>query len=140
MSTSDQDKYADFIVTAISNVVDKVIPKPKSERSESNPISDETIALIKEKHRLMRQYSQIKEPAVKTRINQLQKQIKDDIRVETQPSWEKFCNSVSLETDPSESWRKIKNFLKSKGQRDYSTLRHDDKVAKTNADKGQLFA
>ena len=53
----------------------------------------------------------------------------------------KFCNSISLETDPSESWRKIKkNFLKLKGQGDYPTLRHHDKVAKTNADKAQLFA
>ena len=52
----------------------------------------------------------------------------------------KFCNSISLETDPSESWRKIKNFRKPKGQRDYPTLRHDDKVAKTNADEAQPFA
>ena len=139
-STSDQDKYADFIVTAISNAIDKAIPKSKSERSESNPISDQTVALIEEKRWLRRQYSQIKDPAVKTRIDQLQKQIKDDIRVETQASWEKFCNCISLETDRSESWCKIKNFLKPKGQRDYPTLHHDDKVAKTNADKAQLFA
>ena len=52
----------------------------------------------------------------------------------------KFCNSISLESDLSEYWRKIKNFLKPKGQHDYPTLRHDDKVAKTNADKAQLFA
>ena len=109
-------------------------------RSDSNPISKETIALIKEKHRLRRQYSQNKDRAVKTRIYQLQKQVKDELRVETQASWEKFCNSISLENDPSESWHKIKNFLKPKGQRDYPTLRHDDKVAKTNADKAQLFA
>ena len=109
-------------------------------QSESNPISDETLALIKEKRRLMRQYSQNKDPAVKTRINQLQKQVKEELRTETQASWEKFCNSVSLETDPSESWRKIKNFLKPKSKRDYPNLRHDDKVAKTNADKAQLFA
>ena len=68
------------------------------------------------------------------------KQIKDDIRVETQASWETFCNSISLDNDPSESWRKIKDFLKPKGQHDYPALRHDDKVAKRNADKGQLFA
>ena len=99
MSTSDLDKYVDFIVAAISTAVDKAIPKSKS---ESNPISDETITLIKEKRRLRRQYSQIKDdPAVKTRINQLQKQIKEGIRVETQDSREKFCNSISLETDPS---------------------------------------
>ena len=70
----------------------------------------------------------------------MQKQVKEEHRVETQASWEKFGNSISLETDPSESWRKIKNFLKPEGQRDYPTLRHDDKVVKTNADKAQLFA
>ena len=82
-STSDLDKYADFIVTAISTAVDKAIPKSKSVRFESNPISDETIVLIEEKHRLRRQYSQNKDQAVKTRINQLQKQVKDELRVET---------------------------------------------------------
>ena len=46
--STDLDKYADFIVTAISTAVDKAIPKSKSVRPESNPISDETLALIKE--------------------------------------------------------------------------------------------
>ena len=82
----------------------------------------------------------MKDPALKTRINQLQKQVKDDLRIESQASWEKFCNSISLEADSNESWRKIKNFLKPKGQRDYPTLHHATKVAKTNADKAQLFA
>ena len=77
--TSTLDKYADFIVTAISTAVDKAIPKSKSVRSESNPISDETIALIKKKRRLRRQYSQNKDPAVKTRINQLQKQVRTNL-------------------------------------------------------------
>ena len=70
----------------------------------------------------------------------MQKQVKDDLRVESQASWEKFCNPISLETDSNESWLKIKNFLKPKGQRDYPTLQHANKVAKTNADKAQLFA
>ena len=140
LSTSDLDRYADFIITALHTAVDKAIPKSKSVRPESNPISDETLALIKEKRKLRRQYSQMKDPAVKTRINQLQKQVKDDLRVESQASWEKFCNSISLETNSNESWRKIKNFLKPKGQRDYPTLQHANKVAKTNADKAQLFA
>ena len=139
-STSDFDKYADFIVSAINTTVNKAIPKSRSVRSESNPISDETIALIKEKRRLRRQYSQTKDSAIKTRINQLQKQVKEELRVETQACWEKFCNYVSLETDPSNSWCKIKNFLKTKGQCDYPTLRHDDKVTKTNTDEEQLFA
>ena len=140
LSTNDLDRYADFIVTALHIAVDQAIPKSKSVRPESNPISNETLAVIKEKRKLRRQYSQMKGPVVKTRINQLQKQVKDDLRVESQASWEKFCNSISLETDSNESWRKIKNFLKPKGQRDYSTLHHATKVAKTNADKAQLFA
>ena len=96
--------------------------------------------LIKEKCRLRRQYSQVHEPLVKTRINQLQKEIKDKLRIESQPCWEKFCNDISLEPNHIESWRKIKNFLRPKGQRDYPTLRFDAKTAKTNADKAQLFA
>ena len=69
----------------------------------------------------------------------MQKQLKEDLRVESEASWEKFCNSVSLESAPSESWRKIKNFLKPEGQCDYSILCYDDKVATTNADKAQLL-
>ena len=111
-STSDLDKHTDFIVTAVSTAVDQAIPKCKSVRSESNPIFDETIGLIKEKRRLRRQYSQNKDPTVKTRVNQLQKQVKEERRVETQASWEKFCIFISLESDPSESWGKMKNFLK----------------------------
>ena len=140
MSTSDLDKYADFIVTAISTAVDKAIPTSKSVRPESTPISDETRALIKEKRKVRRLYSQKKDPAVKTRINQLQKQVKEDLKVESLVSWENFCNFISLESDSNKSWRKVKNFLKPKGQRDYPTLRHANKVAKTNTDKAQLFA
>ena len=140
MSTSDLDKYADFIVTAISTAVDKTILKAKSVRSESNPISDETIALIKEKLRLRRHYSQNKDPAIKTIINQLQKQVKEELKIESLVIWEKFRNSISLESNSNESCHKIKNFLKPKGQRDYPALHHANKVAKTNADKAELFA
>ena len=136
LSTSDLDRYADFIITALHTAVDKAIQKSKSVRPESNPISNETLALIKEKRKLRRQYSQRKCP----RINQLQEQVKDDLRIESQASWEKFCNSISLKTDSNESWCRIKNFLKPKGQRDYPTLQHASKVVKTNADKVQLFA
>ena len=69
----------------------------------------------------------------------MQKQVKDELKAESLVSWEKFCYSLSLETNPNESWRKIKNFPKPKGQRDYPTLHHTNKVAKTNADKAELF-
>ena len=131
----DPDKYADFIVTAISTAVDKAIPKAKSVGSESNPTSDETIAPIKEKRRLRRHYSQNKDPAVKTRINRLQKQVKEELKIESIVSWEKFCYSISLEPNSNESWRKIENLLKPRGQRDYPTLHHANKVAKTSSNR-----
>ena len=102
-STQDIDKYADFIITAVSTAVDNAIPTSKSGRPESQPISEETLALIKEKCRLRWQYSQEHDPLVKTRINQLQKEIKDNLRIESQASWEKFCNDISLQTNHTES-------------------------------------
>ena len=38
---------------------------------------------IEENRRLRRQYSQKKDPAVKMRINQLQKQVKEELKVES---------------------------------------------------------
>ena len=56
------------------------------------------------------------------------------ITLESQASWEQFCNDISLET--IESWHKIKNFLKPKeDQRDYPAFRIDTKTDKTNTDK-----
>ena len=101
LSTTDLDKYADFIITAIHTAVDKAIPTSKSVRPESNPISNETLVLIKEKGRLRRQFFQKKDPAVKMRINQLQKQVKEELKVESLVSWEKFCNSITLENNPN---------------------------------------
>ena len=71
-SIQDIDKYADFIVTAISTAVDKAIPTSKSRRPESQPVSEESLVQIKEKYRLRWQCSQAHDPLVKTRINQLQ--------------------------------------------------------------------
>ena len=73
-------------------------------------------------------------------INQLQKLVKEECRIESPVSWETFCNSISLENNTNKSWFKIKNFLKPKGQRDYPALHHASKTAKTNTDKAQLFA
>ena len=95
----------------IITAVDKAIPASKRVRPESNPISNETLALIKEKHRLRRQYSQKKDPAVKTRINQLQKQVKEELKVESLVSWEKFCNSISLENNPMSLGAKLRTSL-----------------------------
>ena len=50
-------------------------------------------------------------------------------------TWEKFCNSISLESDPKKSWPKITNFLNPKGPRSYPTLKLGTKTAKTNPER-----
>ena len=84
-STQGIDKYTDF-VTAISTAVGKTIPKSKSGRPESQPVSEESFVLIKEKRSLRWQYPHAHDPLVKTHINQLQKEIKDNLRIESQAS------------------------------------------------------
>ena len=86
LSYCDADTYADFIVTAISIAVHKAISTSKLGCSESQPVSEESLALIKEKRRLSPQYSHAHDPFVKTQINQLQKEIKDNLRIESQAS------------------------------------------------------
>ena len=93
LSTSDLDKYADFIVTAISTAVNKAIPKAKSVRPESNPISNVTLALIKEKLRLRRQYSQMKDPAVKRVLISCRN--KGELKVEWLVSWENSATPLA---------------------------------------------
>ena len=63
----------------------------------------------------------------------MQKEIKTKINQESTISWKKFCNSISLESDPKKSWRKITNFLKPKGPRSYPILfrkSHFDRINK----------
>ena len=83
------------MVFEISTATNKAILKSKSVRSESNPISDETLAQIKEKYRLRRQCSQNKDPAIKTCTNQLQKQVKEELRIEKQATWENSPNLLA---------------------------------------------
>ena len=49
----------------------------------------------------------------------------------------KFCNSISLESDPKKSWRTITNFLEPKR---YPALKLGNKTAKTNPEKAKFFA
>ena len=62
-------------------------------------------------------------PGTKSTINKLQKENRAKINQESTISWERFCNSISLESDPTKSWRKITNFFEPKGPRSYSTHR-----------------
>ena len=70
----------------------------------------------------------------------MQKEIRTKINQEWTISWDKLCNSISLESDPKKSWRKITNFLKPKGPHSYTTLKLSNRTAKANPENAQLFA
>ena len=90
-----------------STVLNKAVPK--------SPISQAILDLIKEKRRLRRLYNNTQDSNIKSTINKLQKEIRTKINQESTISWEKFSNSISLESDPKKSWRKITNLIKPKG-------------------------
>ena len=138
-----QDKLEELAVTLcdkLMKAVDTSTPKMYSCNDPKSPKSQAIPDLIMDKCRLRQLYNNTQDPDIKSTINKLQKEIRTKINQETTISWEKFCNSISLESDPKKSWRKITNFLKAKGPRSYPTLKLGNKTAKTNPEKAQLFA
>ena len=138
-----QDELEELVVTLCDKLMKAVntsTPKVYSRNDPKSPISQAILDLIKEKRRLRRLYNNTQDPNIKSTINKLQKEIKTKINLESTISWEKFCNSISLESDPKKSWRKITNFFKPKGPRSYPMLKLRHKTAKTNSEKAQLFA
>ena len=138
-----QDELEELTVTLcdkLMKAVDTSTPKVYCRNDPKSPISQAILDLIKEKRRLRRLYSNTQDPNIKATISRLQKEIRTKIIQESTVSWEKFCNSISLESDPKKSWRKITNFLKPKGPRSYPTPKLGNKTAKTNPEQAQLLA
>ena len=138
-----QDELQELVVTLcdrLMKAIDTSTPKVYSRNDPKSLISQAILDLIKERRRLRRLYNSTQDPNTKSTINKLQKEIRTQINQESTISWEKFCNSIILESDPKRSWRKITNFLKPKDPRSYPTLKLGNKTAKTNPEKAQLFA
>ena len=85
--------------------VDTSTPKVYSHNDPKSSISQAILDLIKEKRRRRRLYNNTQDPNIKSTINRLQRDIRTKINQESTVSWGKFCNSISLESDPKKSWR-----------------------------------
>ena len=121
-----QDELEELAVTLCDKLMKAVgtsTPKVYSRNDLKSPISQAILDLIKEKRRVRQLYNNTQDPNIKSTITKLQKEIRTKINQESTISWEKFCNSISLESDPKKSWHKITNFLKPKGPRSYPTLK-----------------
>ena len=148
MNITTQDELKGLAVALCDKVmkaVDSSTPKSYSRSDPKSPISQAILDLIKEKRRLRQLHNNTQDPNIKSTINKLQQEIRTKINQESTTSWEKFYNSLSLESDPKQSWRKITNFLRPKAPpppppRSYPTLKLANKTPKTNPEKAQLFA
>ena len=90
------DKLMKAVNTSTPNLV-------YSRNDPKSPISQAILDLIKEKRRLRWLYNNTQDPNIKSTINKLQKEIRTKINQELTIRWEKFCNSISLESDPKKS-------------------------------------
>ena len=138
-----QDELEEIAVTLcdkLMKAVDSSTPRSYSHNNPKSPISQAILDLIKEKHRLRWLYNNTQDPNNKSTINKLQKEIRTKINKKSTISWDKFCNSIGLESDPKQPWHKMTNFLKPKGPFSYPTLKLGNETAKTNPEKAQLFA
>ena len=95
--------------------VDTSTPKVYSRNDPKSAIIQAILDLIKENCRLRWLYNNTQDPNIKSTINKLQKEVITKINQESTISWQKFCNSISLESDTKKSWRKITNFVNQKG-------------------------
>ena len=98
-----QDELEELAVTLcdeLMKTVDTSTPKVYSPSDPKSPISQAILDLIKEKHRLRQLYNNTQDPYTKSTINKLQKEIRTKIDQDSTISWKKFCNSISLESDP----------------------------------------
>ena len=101
-----QDELEERAVTLCDQLmksVDTSTPEVYSRNDRKSPITQAMLDLIKEKRRLRRLYNNAQDPNIKFTINKLQKEIRTKIDQESTISWEKFCNSISLESDPKTS-------------------------------------
>ena len=98
-----QDELKELAVTLcdkLMKTVDSSTPKSYSPNDPKSPISQAILDLIKEKRRFRQLYNSTQDPNTKSTINKLQKEIRTKINQESSISWETFCNSISLESDP----------------------------------------
>ena len=102
-----QDELEQLAVTLCDKLikaVDTSTPKVYSCNTPKALIGQAILDLIKEKRRLRQLYNNTQDPKIKSTINRLQKEIRTKTNQESTISWQKFCNSISLESDPKKSW------------------------------------
>ena len=102
-NTTTQHELEELAVTLcdkLMKAVDTSTPKVYSRNDPKSPISQAIPDLIKEKRKLKELYYNTQNPNTKSTIKKLKKKIRTKLNQESTISWEKFCNSISLESDP----------------------------------------
>jgi hypothetical protein len=108
-TAADIDDYIELLQTTIQTI-QKDIPKRKI-RSSNQGLSLQTRNRINAKRRMLNLYRKSRNPTLKRQINQLQKQIKNDIITEENNNWDKKIQQVNYTQDTTKSWKAIKYII-----------------------------
>ena len=109
----DIDKYIETLTHTINDNIDTHVTKIKI-KPEKIGLPQHIRDLIKEKHKIRKQYQDTRNPNHKRDYNRLNKQIKSLIRQENQTNWEKACNDIELKENQFDTWDRGENHLSEK--------------------------
>ena len=98
-----QEELEELAVTLcvkLMKAVETSTNKTYSHNDSKSPVSQDVLNLIEERRKLRQLYSTTQDPNTKSTINEFQKEVRTKINQESTISWERFCNSIILESDP----------------------------------------
>ena len=117
------DSYVERLQTTLQNI-QKTIPR-KTIKTSNQGLNKKIRDKIKLKRKLLYLFKKTKNSALKSQINSLQKEIKNDIVEEENKNWDKKIENINnLKTNPAKSWKEIQYVLQTNKKRNRKQLDH----------------
>ena len=117
------DSYVERLQTTLQNI-QKSIPR-KTIKTSNQRLNKKTRDKIKLKRKLLYLFKKTKNSALKSQINSLQREIKNDIVEEENKNWDKKIENINnLKTNPAKSWKEIQYVLQTNKKQNRKQLDH----------------
>lgn len=97
------------------------------------------LKLITIKRKKRRQFIRTRTPAIKTEVNRLQNQIKQQLILHKQKQWDNFYRDLNNNTNPRTFWKKIKAINGNMTNNITPALKSNGQTFHRNSDKANLF-
>ena len=109
-SQQDIDKYITKLTTTIQDNIKHNV-KTIQIQPDRIGLPQHTLKLIKEKQNIRKLYQRTRQRIYKTQYNQLNKQIKLQIKAQKRNNWQKKCNDLELTDNQENTWPQLKRLL-----------------------------